>query len=108
MTPAQVEVLHMIKGRRAELVATRVSRTQRRLLRRQEGEVRTLEMRFPGEKESHTSSHSCPPPPAHWNAHGISPTKVHYKEGLRNGKHKPETSQSLEGESAQHWGLSDL
>lgn len=62
-------------------------------------------MRFPGEKKSHPSSHSCAPSPSPLECAWHLTHKADYKEGLRSGKHKPETSQSLEGESSQHWGL---
>lgn len=49
--------------------------------------------------EPHKQLQLSPLPPARWNVHGTSPTKLDYKGGLRAGEHKPDTSQSLEGGS---------
>lgn len=60
-------------------------------------------MRLPGGKKSHQAVTASPS--------SLSPLECSWhltqqaQGGLRSGKHKPETSQSLEGQSSQRRGL---
>lgn len=57
----------------------------------------------PGNEKSHTSSHSFPSSPSPLECAWHLTRQA--REGLRNGKHKPETSQSLKENPLNTGGL---